>query len=337
MKRSMISVFALLLAALCLLVSIPASATGETAGDSADSNNYKAADYTIPFELFTDAQGGKSVSIAPETMKDGRDVIAIRKGSDANLHCQVAIGDDHATKEEEMMVRLGDYKYLVVKVQYDVWVANFGTNHRIPIQIAQMNNRKDENGEIKVYTTNPWTTIEADYIDKNGEYKVYGEKQSAVWYYLIYDLSKDNTKSAYYNDVSQYPVGLDGDLVKFQFYPWCNGGFNNSNLYDDDVCYLQFATFTNDYENLITLDKAADEVIKENNANNNSGDNGDNGNTTEAPDKVPTPETAAPVENETKAPDTDEGGCASSAAVGMVALLTVSGAALLTAKRKKKD
>ena len=310
-------VICLCLAMLLAFIVVPASAA-----------NYEAEDYTIPTDkIYPGYPNGVSVE---QTTFQGKDVIALRKGTgEGNDWPILVIGEDQTKTGDEMLsnslnVRVGDYKYLVVKCYWDLDKCALSTSHNIPFQI-----KANDRGT-------PWTYFKAQ-TNALGDKLQQFAPVKGFWSYLIFDLTKDNSGTEYWTDSAKYPNGADEHIRSMQFYFFTNGGFKNENLSDKDVCYVQFFTFTNNYDGLIKADKLKDQASQTT--------------TTEPPTSAPeTPTTppepptsasepstgASTSEQVTNAPKEDDAGCSSTVGFAPLMVLGCGLAAGIVAKRKKK-
>ena len=309
---------------------------------SVSAADYEAADYSIPFDK---VYGGANETTISTTTFDGKNVISVKKGTASDVSPQVTIGESAPNGwgqpggiSNPLSVRFGDYKYLVVKAYWALDTVGLGTNHRVRMQLKQVSYNDT--------TTNPWTTYVAQTNAMSDDLSQFGIIQD-YWCYLIFELEEpyiDSTTTpeeidAHFSDTTKWLGGNDSTVELIQFYPFAHGGCKNSDMSDTDVCYLQFLTFTNDYDTLIKADMAADAAGGNNGSDNSDGDStggNDEGSSTEtrAPETSATPETTAAPE--TTVATEEKSGCGSTVGFAVLPVALMAGG-MCVAKRKKKD
>lgn len=312
-----IHVLCFCLALLFAVSMIPASAA-----------NYEAADYTIPEDKIY--PGSPSGVTLEKTTFQGREVLALKKGTgEGNDWPILVVGEDQSKTGDEMMsnalnVRVGDYKYLVVKCYWDLDKCALSTAHNIPCQI-----KANDSGT-------PWTYFKAQ-TNAMGDNLQQFAPVKGFWSYLIFDLTKDNSGTEYWTDSAKYPNGADEHIRSMQFYFFTNGGFKNENLSDKDVCYVQFFTFTNNYDGLIKADKLKDQASQTTTTEPPTSAPETPTTPPEPPTSAPEPPTSASTsEQVTDAPKKDDAGCSSTVGFAPLMILGCGLAAGIVAKRKKK-
>ena len=327
------TILCLAMAVIMLVAMVPISAA-----------DYQAADYSIPFDKIYGGDGDATIST---TTFDGKNVVSVKKSATGTGGCYVTIGENPANGgwgsatagENKLDVRFGDYKYLVVKGYWELDTAPLGSTHNIQMQIKQVSH----NGT----TASPWTGYKAQTNAMGAELTQFGPLED-YWCYMIFVLGTPSYTDNL-TDTAKWPGGKDSKIEFLQFYPFTNGAFKNSDMSDTDAFYMQFLTFTNDYEALIAADMAADDAGDDNNDDNNTNDgNTNSGNTNDGTNGGNNTETEpAETETETNAPETtaapettetaeEKGGCGSAIGFAIVPVaLTAGGVCVM--RRKKKD
>ncbi len=290
----------------------------------ADMPKYqKTENYTVPFDYMNAVT--PDLLLTAETIEgtdnpalDGKSVMTLSKAPDVSApHNWYGVNFGSTTDAAKSLnVKLTDYKYLVVKVYYELDKFTIGGGNNIPLYHRSTAANPGE--QFLSY-------FKAQELKDDGSMAQHGVRQDN-WLYLVYDLSAPVMNP--YTDTAKYPNGMDDTLNATMFYPFCNGAGGTSYAeMGNDVCYLQFATFTNDASALIAADKKAEEEETE-----------------PVTEPVTEPATEPATEAATKAPAAttdntteEEKGCASSAAFGVVAILAVAATGTLVVKKKKND
>lgn len=339
MKKAILS---LIIAAIMIISVIPASA--------AATDYTKTENYTVPLDKFYGVGNDTYTStVVTQTEFDGKNVIKMTKGDDGKSNC-IVVGQDATdgfnganAQSNQLSVRLGDYKYIVVKVYYDLAEGTgFGANHRPTLAITRNSDSIATAKLWSVYVKNASNATYANNPKLSQDAMLSGSLSDAgifedMWCYQILDISDV--------DLSQLTDGTNTLIQNIQYQPFANGANKNINLTDDCACYVQFMTFTNDYVALVTADMAAD-------AAGDSGDNGDDGNNGGEDANTPedtaadtTADTTAETVADTKADsektaDTEEekkSGCGSAIGFAIVPVAIAAGGACILKKKKKED
>ena len=316
------TILCLTMAVIMLVAMVPISAA-----------DYQAADYSIPFDKIYGGDGDATIST---TTFDGKNVVSVKKSATGTGGCYVTIGENPANggwgsataAENKLDVRFGDYKYLVIKGYWDLDTAPLGSTHNIQMQIKQVS----YNGT----TGGPWTGYKAQTNEMGTDIVQFAPFVDS-WCYMIFVLGTPSYTDNL-TDTSKWPGGNDSKIEFIQFYPFTNGAFTNAAMSDTDAFYMQFLTFTNDYEALIAADMAADDA---------AGDNTETEPTETETEPTETETKPTETETETKAPEKtaapettgtteEKGGCGSAIGFAIVPVALTAGAICMI-KRKKKD
>lgn len=298
--------------------------------------NYTEEDYSVPFNAFFGGVPGTTVDNAATF--DGKDVVKLTKGTGlgsssnwndaANDWPITVLGEDQSKGygEEALTapidVRLGDYKYIVIKCYYDLNTLEWPTSKVPSLQLKQVDDAK------------PWVSFTAKAVASSGMLANAVVREDK-WQYFVFDLTAPTFTSMVEIDTTKYPNGYDSLIKSIQLYMFANGGILNSALGDDDACYIEYFTFTNDYQALLAAGNGGNTTP--------GGDNTPGGDTTPGGDNTPetnAPETNAPETNApttTPAPTEEKKGCASviGTSAMTLALIGTAGALVVSKKRKR--
>lgn len=314
-------------------------AEGEkTIEDTPKTENYTAEDYTVPNTAFFGGVPGTTVT--QQATFEGKDVIKLTKGTGlgssdnwndaANDWPITVLGEDQSKGYGEealtdpINVRLGDYKYIVVKCYYDLNTLEWPTSKVPSLQLKQVDDAK------------PWKSFTAKSVASSGALANAVVREDK-WQYFVFDMTDATFTSLVELDTTKYPNGFDSQIKSIQLYMFANGGILNGALGDDDTVYIEYFTFTNDYQALLSADKGNESTGGDsgNDSGNNGNNNGNNGdNVTTAAPETNAPETNAPAT--TAAPAAQESGCASAIGTSTIMLAMIGMAGALAVGKKKK-
>ena len=302
----------------------------EDDGNGSTTPNYTKTDYSVPFDAFFGGVPGTTVDNAATF--DGKNVVKLSKGTGlgsssnwndpANDWPITVLGEDQSkgygdeALTKPINVRLGDYKYIVIKCYYDLNTLEWPTNKVPSLQIKQADDAK------------PWASFTAKSVASSGALANAVVREDR-WQYFVFDMTTDTFTSMVNIDTTKYPNGFDSEIKSMQLYMFANGGILNSALGDDDAVYIEYFTFTNDYQNLLNADK------QDNQQNNNQQGGTNNGDTTtKAPDTTTAPKDDSTT---TAAPTEEKKGCGSAigGSVMILALIGSAGALIVDNKRRK--